>query len=175
VYRNPEKVSNVSDALKRSKWRGDAACGDWDDPDAFFPEPHSGARGDLSNPRELETNLLCVGCPVRKGCLTEALTPIVVFFPGLPPSTMRATGTWAATAFSDRQRLRRLSVAEAAERLEAELPERLRQRIEAFERRHPDNDHPGCTGKRCRRARVMLDDMRGARSSRASARMGSNT
>ena len=83
--------------------------------------------------------LLCVRCPVREVCLTEALTPWrVQLGNGKERVGVRAVGLWGATTTAERSRFRRLPVAEAVDTLEAGLPERLRERIEVFEARHPN-------------------------------------
>lgn len=160
MYRSPEKISNVSDALARSRWRERAACADSDDPDLWFYQPGSRERGNLSSLRELEAYLTCGTCPVRTNCLEDALTTWIVPVGDGRTSHVWATGTWGATSLQDRTEVRSLPIPAAAEVLEAGLPERLEARIAVFERLHPVGPHRRCLGGKCRRARALLDAMR---------------
>lgn len=73
---------------------------------------------------------------------------------------IRAEGIWGATSTADRHAVRHLSIDDAIEKLEAELPARMRRRIEGFEKRHPREPHSQCRNGRCSRARKLLDDLR---------------
>lgn len=162
MYRSPEKVSNVTDALGRSgHWRDEAACRDASDPDIFFTEGYSDDKDSIGSSLTTEAFLLCATCPVRRECATEALTPFQHHVrPDESPVQVRVRGIWAGTTFKERMAVRSLPVPEAVERLEAGLPERVRVRAEAFEKRHPPGHHRQCLNGRCAPARVLLDAMR---------------
>jgi hypothetical protein len=138
----PEKVSNVTVALDGYAWHADAACADSADPDAWFPEGSSADREEHTRPRAMEAFLTCVGCPVRRQCLAEALTSwIVPMGPGgASPGhriEVKAAGIWGGTDDRERLAVAHLPRAEAIDKLEAELPERDRVRIAAFAARYP--------------------------------------
>jgi len=48
-------------------WQADAACGDTDDPDAWFP-PRTATAEDIAGPLSV-----CARCPVRRSCLAAGL------------------------------------------------------------------------------------------------------
>lgn len=162
MYRIPTKVSNVSDALHRSgNWRDEAACRNASDPDIYFTQGFSTNREGLGGSQVTEAFLLCAACPVRKECLTEAMTPFRHWVvPGEQAVQVRVSGVWGGTTFNQRMAVRSLPVPEAVERLEAGLPERVRVRVEAFDKRHPAGPHRQCLNGRCAPARVLLDAMR---------------
>jgi hypothetical protein len=87
----------------------------------------------------LELMLVCCSCPVRRECLTEALTPY--------PLGGRAVGIWAGTTTQERHRLRHLLIGEAVDLLEAGLVERVRRRVQAVEKTHPKS--PSARGEAC--------------------------
>jgi len=73
----------------------------------------------------MEAMLLCLSCPVRLHCVEEALEH-------------KAVGIWAASTTLERHRLRKLPISEAVDVLEVGLAERVRARVEAVRRKHPD-------------------------------------
>lgn len=157
----PEKVPSVVDALDTYEWHDDAACADSDDPDMWFVEPSAPDRTGISNPRMLEAFLTCAGCPVRRDCLSDALTTWRVVLPYLEHEGavgVRAVGVWGATTEEDRAPVRGLPIGGAIDRLELELPDRLRTRIEAFKARY---QRDGRRNQRADRVWAMLERLRG--------------
>jgi hypothetical protein len=145
--------------LAERRWTKDAACADSDEPDLWFVEGSQEERESLTSPRALRAYLTCVGCPVRPQCLAEALmvTPVLMN----PGDKMRREknlftyGTWGATSEKDRAAVRHLPTEEAIQQLEDGLPDRMKRRIAAFERKH--NRGQVSTAA----AWKMLDEMRG--------------
>lgn len=128
----------------------------------FFYEANSRHRDDLGLPKALEPFLVCAGCKVRRPCVAEALQPIrYCVRPDKDTRVaVRVEGIWGGTTPSDRRRVRHLPIEEAVDELEAGFPERLRVRVEAFERRHPDEPHRYCRQGRCAKARTLLAPLR---------------
>jgi hypothetical protein len=158
--------------LAQRDWTREAACAGTDDPDIWFSEPGSQDRSGLSSPRTLEAFLTCVGCRVRRECLEDSLTTWRVVLPRDGHESgvgIRAVGVWGATTEADRAAVADLPIPEAIARLEAGLPLRVRARVEAFEASRAKAVN---RSRRAERAQKMLDEMRGAPSSRASGEDG---
>jgi hypothetical protein len=91
----PEALPDLRDlfAVSDYGWCRQAACRDEPDDTLFLSDktlPHN----QPGSPSILLALLICAGCPVRRECLLEAMTPIVSPFQGWDPETekMRESG-----------------------------------------------------------------------------------
>jgi hypothetical protein len=116
----------------------------------------------------MEALLYCASCPVRIPCLRESFVTWKVAVRNEIPNKIESGGTWGGSTERERDAVRHLPVEERIKLLEDGFPERLAERIDAFEERHPSEPHRGCSGKttrngerRCARARKLLDRLRG--------------
>ncbi len=141
----PETLPDLRDVLAASDagWRRQAACLDEPDDTLFLSDktlPHN----QLGSPSILLALLICAGCPVRRKCLLERMTPIVSPFQRWDPETekMRESGphrvmlagVWGGTTEAERVALWDVPIGEAVERLERTFPARLAAVARAFER-----------------------------------------
>ncbi len=103
----PERLPDLRDVLAASDsgWRRQAACLDEPDDTLFLSDktlPHN----QPGSPSILLPLLICAGCPARRECLLEAMTPIVSPFQRWDPETEKIresgphrvmlAGVWAA-------------------------------------------------------------------------------
>jgi hypothetical protein len=166
-YVDPGPLTGIPDVRDlRPKWHDRAACaGEKDEKLFFFEAPLYKQPKMLSSPSLLLPLLICSTCPVRRECLTAALTPPVFFHDedDHDPAMPRTMGVWGGSFEADRNAVRGLPTVEAKiEALEATFPERLAVRIEAWraalaERRAK---HQPVT-KRDKRIEAMLGTARG--------------
>lgn len=145
-------------------WHAEARCAI--EPDqklteqAFFQEHALFAqlsdRHAMASPSTLLGLLLCAECPVRRQCLTTALTPWrwTTKEDGRRGLTRddrenigRTFGTWGGSVELERHLLRDLPAGEAADILERTFPERLKARLDAYwdlrNELHPHPTRPG--------------------------------
>jgi hypothetical protein len=115
----------------------------------------------LAGVRTLEALLVCAGCPVRTNCLREAFATWKVAIRGEVPNKIESSGIWGGTTERERESIRHLAIDERIQALEEGFPARLAKRVSAFEQAHPaDGKHRHCRGKRCARARKLLNKLR---------------
>jgi hypothetical protein len=141
----PEALPDLRDVLTASDsgWRRQAACRDEPDDTLFLSDktlPHN----QPGSPSILLALLICAGCPVRRECLLEAMTPIASPFHRWDPETekMRESGphrvmpagVWGGTTEAERVALGDVPIGEAVERLERSFPARLAAVARVFER-----------------------------------------
>jgi hypothetical protein len=144
----PDVAPSFINALDhQADWRQRAACADAPDPDVFFHEPFSRDRnGGGGGPARTEALLYCASCPVRPECLRESFVTWKVRVRDEAASTQRSTGTWGGTTAKERRAVLHLPPDERVRVLEESFPDRLAERVAAFEKQHPAGDHPNCTG-----------------------------
>ena len=133
----------VLDAVD-SGWRRQAACRDEPDDRLFLSD--KALHSQPGSPTILLALLICAGCPVRRECLLEAMTPIVSHPPRWDPKTERLqengvgstrimlSGVWGGTLEAERSPLWNVPIPEAVEQLERTFPVRLARFAQAFAR-----------------------------------------
>jgi Transcription factor WhiB len=141
----PERLPDLRDVLAASDsgWRRLAACRDEPDDRLFLSDktlPHN----QPGSPSILLALLMCAGCPVRRECLLEAMTPIVSPFHRWDPETEKIResgphrvmlgGVWGGTTEAERVALGDVPIGKAVERLERSFPVRLATVARVFER-----------------------------------------
>jgi hypothetical protein len=141
----PERAPDLRDVLATSEsgWRRQAACRGEPDDTLFLSDktlPHN----QPGSPSILLALLICAGCPVRRECLLEAMTPIISRFHRWDPETEKIresgphrvmlAGVWGGTTEAERAAMGDVPVPEAVERLERTFPQRLAAVACAFER-----------------------------------------
>jgi hypothetical protein len=140
----PEALPDLRDVLTASEsgWRRQAACRDEPD-DTLFLSDKTFPHNQPGSPSILLALLICVGCPVRRECLHEGMTPIVSPFQRWDPETEKIresgcrvmlAGVWGGTTETERVALGDVPIGEAVERLERSFPTRLAAVARVFER-----------------------------------------
>jgi hypothetical protein len=174
-------TSSVLDALKRRPWTEEAECQHLGDDNTMFPDGDGSISGEarVASPALLLPLLLCAKCPVRRECLTEALTPVSyttretttheytsrsqrdeVIEKASLRSQLWLFGVWGGTHEWERWALRSLPLVDAVDRLEEGFSERLSRRIDAYTR------HRQHGPQRSRQAITIIDEMLAERSGR---------
>jgi hypothetical protein len=133
-------ISTFLEALRRNRWHDRAACRD-SDPGLFDIDLSHGQARYLASPKILAAFLVCDGCEVRWECLRESLRRVHVKLSDEAATEAAAAGVWGGSTEWDRRAVRHLPREDAAAELERTFPERLAQRVAAFQAAH-SNGHP---------------------------------
>jgi hypothetical protein len=131
-------------------WRGRAACRDEPDPGIFLFDK----RRDPHSPTLALAMAICAECPVRRQCLSDALTPVVIVVGLEPPLQVHGvmSGVWGGTTEPERMAARALEPEAAVDLLEATFPDRLQRVLD----RVPRDVGQGLTKERKRRLRDLV-------------------
>jgi hypothetical protein len=102
---------------------------DWSYVDLLFHPDHvgGGPTKEYSERRLREARRCCALCPVRRDCLTEALTT-------------NPEGIWGGTTSEERRAVRNLPMPERVATLEAQVESRLHELLAPHERRERVED-----------------------------------